>query len=172
MEQKRKAKAERILENQAQGKTGDVDFEGLIDVGRLDPYSPQPHTFDSKEKLIVCVRKRPIFQQEEFNKQIDALSCSNPLIRVHECKLKVDGVTKYVDRNQFGFDHTFSEIDSTDSVYEHTLRPNIELVVEGGLVTSFAYGQTGSGKTYTMIGIQNLAINELWNRFLFGGKIS
>ena len=31
-----------------------------------------------------------------------------------------------------------------------------------GIVTCFAYGQTGSGKTYTMKGIENLAINHLF----------
>ena len=119
---------------------------------------------NSEGKLIVCVRKRPIFSKEEVNGEIDALSCSNPLIRVHECKFKVDGVTKFVDNNQFGFDHTFSELDSTKDVYDFSLKPSIELVIGGGIVTSFAYGQTGSGKTYTMLGIQENAINELFDK--------
>lgn len=29
--------------------------------------------------------------------EIDCVSCSNPTITVHECKYKVDGVTKFVD---------------------------------------------------------------------------
>jgi kinesin family protein 2/24 len=33
--------------------------------------------------------------------EIDALSCSNPMIRVHEPKLKVDGITKYVENHDF-----------------------------------------------------------------------
>jgi kinesin family protein 2/24 len=31
-------------------------------------------------------------------------------------------------------------------------------------VTCFAYGQTGSGKTYTMKGVQELSITELFNK--------
>jgi kinesin family protein 2/24 len=39
--------------------------------------------------LCVCVRKRPIFKKEEQTGEIDAISCSNPVIRIHEPKLKV-----------------------------------------------------------------------------------
>ena len=39
----------------------------------------------------------------------------------------------------------------------------IDLVLNQGIVTCFAYGQTGSGKTYTMKGIQNMAIDSLFN---------
>ncbi len=35
----------------------------------------------------------------------------------------------------------------------------------GGVVTCFAYGQTGSGKTYTMKGIQDAAIDSLFESF-------
>ena len=38
----------------------------------------------------------------------------------------------------------------------------INLVLKKGIVTCFAYGQTGSGKTFTMKGIQNLAIESLF----------
>jgi kinesin family protein 2/24 len=38
----------------------------------------------------------------------------------------------------------------------------IDLVLNQGIVTCFAYGQTGSGKTFTMKGIQNLAIDSLF----------
>jgi kinesin family protein 2/24 len=38
----------------------------------------------------------------------------------------------------------------------------IEMVLNKGIVTCFAYGQTGSGKTYTMKGIQNLAIDNIF----------
>jgi len=36
------------------------------------------------------------------------------------------------------------------------------IVQQLGNVTVFAYGQTGSGKTYTMKGIQNLAIETMF----------
>jgi len=37
------------------------------------------------------------------------------------------------------------------------------MLLNFGNVTVFAYGQTGSGKTYTMKGIQNLAIDCLFD---------
>ena len=163
VEQKRKDKQARIVENLKDGRTGDVEFENLIVGNRLDPYQYEPHVVNIKEKLIVCVRKRPITLKEEANKEIDALSCSNPLIRVHECKFKVDGVTKFIDQNQFCFSHTFSELDTTETVFENTLKPCIQPVMDGGIITCFAYGQTGSGKTYTMQGIMNNSIDDLWS---------
>ena len=59
-------------------------------------------------KISVCVRKRPIFQKEEANGEMDAVSAANPKIRVHECKLRVDGITKYIENHDFNFDNAFS----------------------------------------------------------------
>lgn len=47
--------------------------------------------------LCVCVRKRPLFDKEYAGGEIDCVTASNPKIVVHECKVKVDGITKYVD---------------------------------------------------------------------------
>ena len=38
----------------------------------------------------------------------------------------------------------------------------MHLIHEKGTITIFAYGQTGSGKTYTMEGVQNAAIKDLF----------
>jgi len=46
-------------------------------------------------------RKRPIFKKEEQSGEIDAVSCSNPMMRVHEPRTKVDGITKYVENYTF-----------------------------------------------------------------------
>jgi len=43
-----------------------------------------------------------------------------------------------------------------------TLKPLIPLLTNKGIVTCFAYGQTGSGKTYTMNGLHELVVNELY----------
>ena len=47
-------------------------------------------------KISVCVRKRPIFPKEEQAGEMDAVSAANPRIRVHECKYRVDGITRYI----------------------------------------------------------------------------
>lgn len=68
-------------------------------------------------KISVCVRKRPIFNKESAAGEMDAVSAANPLIRVHECKFKVDGITKYIDNHDFTFDNTFSDLEGTDQLY-------------------------------------------------------
>lgn len=40
--------------------------------------------------------------------EIDCVSASNPNIIVHECKYKVDGITKLIDNSEFLFDNAFS----------------------------------------------------------------
>ena len=55
------------------------------------------------------MRKRPIFEKEEQGGEIDAISCANPQIKIHEPKLKVDGISKYIENHQFTFDNTFNE---------------------------------------------------------------
>jgi len=46
--------------------------------------------------ICVCVRKRPLFEKEVNAGEIDAVSCFNPHIQVHEPKIKVDGISKYI----------------------------------------------------------------------------
>lgn len=50
------------------------------------------------------------------------------------------------------------------------VKPTIDQIFNKGVSTIFAYGQTGSGKTFTMEGIQNLAIKDLFD--MAAGKYS
>mgnify|MGYP002624718027 CR=1 FL=1 len=128
----------------------------------LEDYEPDPHIEVGNSKIFVVVRKRPLSKKEQANGEIDNITCLNPKITVHECKIKVDGITKYLEDHHFYFDNTFAENESTQEIYDYTVGPMIEMVLNKGIVTCFAYGQTGSGKTYTMKGIENLAINHLF----------
>jgi len=128
----------------------------------LEDYEPDPHVEVGNSKIFVVVRKRPLSKKEQANGEIDNITCLNPKITVHECKIKVDGITKYLEDHHFYFDNTFAENESTQEIYDYTVGPMIEMVLNKGIVTCFAYGQTGSGKTYTMKGIENLAINHLF----------
>ena len=85
--------------------------------------------------------------------EIDVVTVHNPKITVHECKYKVDGVTKTVDNAEFKFDNSFPEESTNEELYFFQVRPILDLIFNQGIVTIFAYGQTGSGKTYTMNGI-------------------
>ena len=88
----------------------------------------------------------------------------NPKITVHDCRYKVDGVTKTVENFDFKFDNCFSEHDTNEELYFFQVKPILDLIFNQGIVTIFAYGQTGSGKTYTMNGIQNIAVKDLFER--------
>lgn len=98
---------------------------------------------------------------------MDSVSCANPNIKVLESKLKVDGITKYVEDHSFVFDNTFNEFETNEDLYHFTLNPLLDLLFSGGVVTCFAYGQTGSGKTFTMVGVQELVLNDI---FLYSEK--
>jgi len=124
----------------------------------------RPHIPADELKICVCVKKRPVFMNELANGEIDCVSVSNPVITVHECKYKVDGITKFVDNSDFVFDNSFSHLESNEELYKYSIQPIIDLVFNQGIVTVFAYGQTGSGKTYTMQGLSELAIHDLFDR--------
>lgn len=51
---------------------------------------------DKSMSICVCVRKRPLFEKEHAQGELDSCSASNPLVVVHEPKLKVDGISKYI----------------------------------------------------------------------------
>lgn len=86
---------------------------------------------------------------------------------VHENKFKVDGVTKFIDNQEFEFDNTFSEHETNGELYDCSIRPILDLVFNTGTITIFAYGQTGSGKTFTMQGLQQLAVTDLFDRGIY-----
>jgi kinesin family protein 2/24 len=81
------------------------------------------HVTKTDQKINICVRKRPPFQKELEDGEIDCVSCANPCILVHECKYKVDGVTRTVENHGFEMDHTFAEDETTRSLYEHSIQP-------------------------------------------------
>uniref|UniRef100_A0A7S1BTT2 Kinesin-like protein n=1 Tax=Corethron hystrix TaxID=216773 RepID=A0A7S1BTT2_9STRA len=157
-------RAEEEQRNIAAGNPGDVDFIGQVRSWRQDnaPVSRERETF--RGKICICVRKRPVSDKERAKKDHDSVTVRNPTVYVHSAKLKVDGITKYLDHNGFAFDHSFDEAGSTEDVYRYTTFPLVEFVVEGrgGRATCFAYGQTGSGKTHTMSGIQTMVAEDIF----------
>ena len=145
----------------------DYDFEFLIQQKKkqIENIEPEPHSTSENSKIYVCVRKRPIFDKEIQNGEIDCVSAINPKVCIYDCKLKIDGYTKYIDTNDFYFDNVFNENENTDLLFYCSVKPSLDILLKGGVVTCFAYGQTGSGKTYTMKGIQDAAIYSIFDDF-------
>jgi len=100
----------------------------------------QPHTSADQLKICVCVKKRPIFQKELAGGEIDSISFSNPKVIVHENKFKVDGITKYIENQEFEFDNAFAEDESNEDFYAYSISPILDLVFNTGTITIFAYG--------------------------------
>ena len=46
--------------------------------------------------ICTLVRKRPLFDKEYNRGEMDVVSSSNPRVVIHEPKIKVDGITKYI----------------------------------------------------------------------------
>jgi kinesin family protein 2/24 len=40
---------------------------------------------------------------------------------VHECKVKVDGITKYVENHDFKADQVYSHTSTSESLYKHSV---------------------------------------------------
>ena len=144
-----------------------LEYERLIQKKKaeIDIQQASNHTTSDDSKIFVCVRKRPISDKEIENGEIDCVSALNPKLCIYDCKMKIDGYTKYIDTNEFYFDNVFNENEDTELIYQCTIEPTLPLLLKGGIVTCFAYGQTGSGKTYTMKGIQDDAIDSLFYVF-------
>jgi kinesin family member 2/24 len=143
------AKLDRASEEQRlrdQGLPGDVDFQRMIRQFR-ESQGPveQAHAPPGEAKICICVRKRPISTKEIKRKDYDSVTCANPVVIVHDCKLRVDGISKYLDNASFEFDHSFHEDSTTDELYLSSVQSLIPFVLNGGRATVFAYGQTGSG---------------------------
>jgi kinesin family member 2/24 len=167
-ERKKKLEEKNEAKNDAQNEGGitkvDADYENLITIKKnnVDKRQIQKHSRSDNAKIFVCVRKRPISTKELQAGEIDTVTAINPKLLIHECKIKIDGITKYIEDHEFIFDNVFSENEKTEDLYKFSVEPTINLIMNRGIVTCFAYGQTGSGKTFTMKGIQNLAIDSIF----------
>jgi len=173
MQERKQTRKDEEERQRAIGNPGDVDFIGLVQAWR-DEHSNQvqDHATNTSTvpKICICVRKRPISDKERAKKDHDSITCFHPLVTVHNAKLKVDGITKYIDHTTFKFDHAFDETVTNQEVYEYSTMPLIDFVCDGsgGRGTVFAYGQTGSGKTHTMEGIQTRVAEDLFHTISTG----
>lgn len=135
---------------------GDADFQRMISAFRASAGAPRPHSTSSAgsggDHICVVVRKRPINKRELANRDWDAVTCLNPRVIVHAPKLRVDGITKYLDNAAFAFDHTFDEGATTEELYRYTVQPLVTYAFERkGRGTCIAYGQTGESSRGTSL---------------------
>ena len=91
-------KASEEQRNRENGNFGDVDFQRMIIKYREENGTrARAHAPPGDMKICIAVRKRPINMKEVKKKDYDSVTCQNPVVVVHDCKLKVDGITKVSD---------------------------------------------------------------------------
>jgi kinesin family protein 2/24 len=124
--------------------------------------SPPQASDASSSRVRVCVRKRPLFENEMQADEFDVISVRDREVVVHNCLTKADLRSLFVSHMSFPFSRAFGEDTTDDQVYMECAAPAVEHTLNAGVATIFMFGQTGSGKTYTMGGLLHRTIAHLF----------
>lgn len=106
---------------------------------------------NDKEKGVnvqVILRCRPLSEEEARLRTPVVISCNEPR---REVSAMQNIANKQIDRT-FVFDKVFGPASQQKDLFNQSISPIVNEVLEGYNCTIFAYGQTGTGKTYTMEG--------------------
>ncbi|KAJ1405759.1 P-loop containing nucleoside triphosphate hydrolase, partial [Sesbania bispinosa] len=115
-----------------------------------------------EEKIVVTVRLRPLNRKEQLAKDQVAWDCIDDYTIVY----KPPTHERASQPATFTFDKVFGPASLTEAVYEEGVK-NVALSALMGInATVFAYGQTSSGKTYTMRGITEKAVKDIYNHIM------
>ncbi|XP_034674880.1 kinesin-like protein KIN-7F isoform X2 [Vitis riparia] len=114
-----------------------------------------------EEKILVSVRLRPLDVKENSRYHVSDWECINVNTIIYKNSLSLP------ERSQFPiaytFDRVFGQNCSTRQVYDEGAKEVALSVVNGINSSIFAYGQTSSGKTYTMTGITECAVSDIYD---------
>lgn len=111
-----------------------------------------------EDKIFVTVRVRPLSKKEIALKDQGAWEC----IDDHTIVYKIPSQDRSNSQASYTFDKVFGPSSLTETVYEEGAKDVALSALTGINATIFAYGQTSSGKTYTMRGITESAINDIY----------
>nr|XP_043637213.1 kinesin-like protein NACK1 [Erigeron canadensis] len=115
-----------------------------------------------EEKIVVTVRLRPLNKREQSAKDNVSWEC----IDDHSIVYKPLPNERVIQPSSFTFDKVFGPATITESVYEEGVKTVALSALMGINATIFAYGQTSSGKTFTMRGITEKAVNDIYQHIL------
>ncbi|KAI3447990.1 hypothetical protein Pfo_004655 [Paulownia fortunei] len=111
------------------------------------------------EKILVLVRLRPLSEKEIARNEVADWECINSTTILYRNSLQERSGLPTV----YSFDRVFRGDSRTREVYDEGIK-DIALSVVGGInSTVFAYGQTSSGKTYTMNGITEYTVADIYD---------
>ncbi|KAF8364837.1 hypothetical protein HHK36_033184 [Tetracentron sinense] len=112
-----------------------------------------------EEKILVSVRLRPLNAKDIARNDVSDWECINDNTIIFRNNLP--------ERSMFPTAYTFDRVFrcdcSTKQVYEEGAREVALSVVSGINSSIFAYGQTSSGKTYTMSGITEHTVVDIYD---------
>lgn len=112
------------------------------------------------DRIFVSVRLRPLNEKEIIRNEVVDWECINDntiLYKNHSAPERSMYPTSYT------FDRVFRSGCSTRQVYEEGAKSVVLSVVGGINASVFAYGQTSSGKTYTMTGITEYTMVDIFD---------
>lgn len=113
------------------------------------------------EKIFVSIRLRPLNEKEIARNDASDWECINDNTIIYRNNLSVSERSMYP--TAYTFDRVFRSDCATRQVYEEGAKEVAHIVVSGINASIFAYGQTSSGKTYTMSGITEYAVADIYD---------
>ncbi|XP_022751442.1 kinesin-like protein KIN-7G isoform X2 [Durio zibethinus] len=114
-----------------------------------------------EERIFVSVRLRPLSENEIARHDVSDWECISDNTIIYRNSLSVSERSMYP--TACTFDTVFSSDCPNRQVYEAGAKEVALSVVSGINSSVFAYGQTSSGKTYTMIGITEYAMADIYD---------
>ncbi|KAK4424100.1 Kinesin-like protein KIN-7F [Sesamum alatum] len=133
---------------------GAMGAEDLMNWDKLQGMGP-----GTEEKILVLVRLRPLSEKEIARSEVADWECINSTTILYRNSLQERSGLP----TAYSFDRVFRGDCRTREVYDEGIK-DIVLSVLGGInSTVFAYGQTSSGKTYTMNGITEYAVADIYD---------
>ncbi|KAJ1283657.1 hypothetical protein BS78_03G145200 [Paspalum vaginatum] len=110
-----------------------------------------------EEKIFVTVRVRPLSKKELALKDEVAWECADSKTILYKAPSQDRAAP-----TSYTFDKVFGPDCQTDAVYEEGAKDVAMSALTGINATIFAYGQTSSGKTFTMRGVTESAVSDIY----------
>lgn len=115
-----------------------------------------------EESIFVSVRLRPLNEKEILKNDVPDWECINDTTIIYK-NANLSASERSMYPTAYTFDRVFRSDCTTRHVYEEGAK-EVALSVVGGInATLFAYGQTSSGKTFTMTGITEYTIGDIYD---------
>ncbi|KAI3733247.1 hypothetical protein L1987_64467 [Smallanthus sonchifolius] len=127
-------------------------------ISRDEPWDGQD-AGEQEEKIFVTVRVRPLNAKEIAKNDTSDWECVSNNTIIYKNAL----TERSMYPNAYTFDRVYGCDSTTRQVYEEGIKRVGLSAINGFNSSIFAYGQTSSGKTYTMSGVTQYAISDIFD---------